>query len=268
CRSSRSAPRVVALVRRAGADAALGAAGPAVIDVRDPAAFAAGHLAASGHVPRAELRERRAELPPREQPVLVVDDDPAAAEAGAAGLGSWGFAGVAWLAVPLGAVPGGCLHRGPAVRLWRPARFLEEVLPAIPRGLAADLAAGAGRDAVYLALNGFEVDAFDHDPEPLGRTAALARREGVSVRTIVAALGTAGPRARAPARSRLVPVFRSLPRPLFAAIERALAPGGWLVYETYREGQERFGRPKSARFLLRAGELSSAFPALTVVRYD
>ena len=71
-----------------------------------------------------------------------------------------------------------------------------------------------------------------------------------------------------PGHYRLVTVFRYLHRPLFPVIEGALAPGGWLVYETYREGQERFGRPIRARFLLGPGELSSAFPGLSVVRYE
>ncbi|MEK7331676.1 MAG: hypothetical protein AAB113_12845, partial [Candidatus Eisenbacteria bacterium] len=62
-------------------------------------------------------------------------------------------------------------------------------------------------------------------------------------------------------------VFRFLHRPLFPHIERALAPGGWLVYETFRRGQERFGRPTHPRFLLNEGELSSAFPSLAVEDY-
>jgi hypothetical protein len=51
-------------------------------------------------------------------------------------------------------------------------------------------------------------------------------------------------------------------------MERALAPGGWLVYETYRLGQERFGRPIRAHFLLARGELARAFPTLETIRYE
>ena len=51
---------------------------------------------------------------------------------------------------------------------------------------------------------------------------------------------------------------------------RALAPGGHLVYETYRVGQERYGRPRRAQFLLRPGELEGAFVGLgcEVLRYE
>jgi hypothetical protein len=61
--------------------------------------------------------------------------------------------------------------------------------------------------------------------------------------------------------------FRYLHRPLFHQIESALAPGGRLVYETFRSGQEKIGRPRRERFLLRPGELESAFPGLVVEHY-
>jgi SAM-dependent methyltransferase len=186
-----------------------------------------------------------------------------------------GYAGTAWLDVSLENLPGGHADRSPAARMWRPAPFLEAVLPHLgppgaPRaGRAADLAAGSGRDAVFLALQGFDVEAWDRAPEALARAAALARRHGVSIRPVSANLEWTDPApALEPGRYALITVFRFLHRPLFPAIERALAPGGWLVYESYRVGQERFGRPKSPKFLLEAGELARAFPGLTAVRYE
>jgi tellurite methyltransferase len=50
-------------------------------------------------------------------------------------------------------------------------------------------------------------------------------------------------------------------------IERALVPGGCLVYETFRTGQERFGRPLSRKYLLGGGELSASVPSLEVEHY-
>ena len=254
------------------------------LDVRDDAAFAAGHAPGSGHLPRREFAARRAELPPRECPVLVLADQPDEAAAAARELEARGFLDVAWLGQPLAEVAEGRSERGPAARLWRPASFLAEVLPGVRAALgpgahaAADLAAGSGREAVHLALAGFEVEAWDHAPEALGRAAELARRCGVAIHARLADLAAPGGAGSGAAhgadtplpagRYALITVFRFLARALFPAIERALAPGGWLVYETYRAGQERFGRPRSARFLLRAGELSSAFPTLSVVRYE
>jgi len=239
----------------------------AVLDVRSAAAFAAGHLAGAGHIPLAELEARRAELPPRDAAIVVVSDDPAEAEAGAAELMRLGYGRAAWLERPLGSLAGGRDDRGPAARLWRPAPFLAELLPGLRPGAAADVASGAGRNAVFMALHGFEVEAWDHDEEALARTRALAARHGVAIRTVVADLERRTPPLPVAAYD-LVACFRFLHRPLFGDLERALRPGGALVYETYRLGQERYGRPKQKRFLLADGELARAFPALTVERYE
>ncbi|HUC72725.1 MAG TPA: hypothetical protein VMS01_16160 [Stellaceae bacterium] len=40
-----------------------------------------------------------------------------------------------------------------------------------------------------------------------------------------------------------------LHRPLLPAIGRALAPGGIVIYETFAEGHEHFGRPTNSDFL-------------------
>ena len=242
-----------------------------VLDVREEAAFREGHIAGSGHVPRSELRLRRSELPPREQPLLVVADDGPEAAAAAAELNALGFASVAWLDAPLAALEGGLADQSPAARLWRPAPFLEEMLPRIPRPrpdacAALDAAAGAGREAVYLALQGFQVEARDRDPEALARAAALAARHGVRITTAVTDLED-NVITIPPDRFQLVVCFRYLHRPLFRQLERTLAPGGFLVYETYRLGQEKLGRPRRERFLLRPGELASAFPSLIVEHY-
>jgi tellurite methyltransferase len=252
----------------------------AVLDARDAEEFARGHLAGSGHVPRGEFLVRRSELPPRDAPLLVVARDAGAAAEAAAALEALEYAAVSFLDAPLAALPGGLADRSPAVRLWRPAPFLEEVLPRIlgPRDgargggagapkSALDVACGAGRDAVFLAQHGFDVEGCDHDPEALARAQALARRHGVPLRTERRDLERPGlaPPAR---RFDLVVCFRFLHRPLFPWMERAVAPGGWLVYETFRAGQERFGRPIRPHFLLGHGELAGAFPALETVHYE
>lgn len=241
-------------------------AGACVLDARPPEAFAAGHLPGAGRLSPEEFVARRTELPPRDAPVLVVHDQPAAARAAAEALAALGYGRVAWLDAPLAALAGGLADRGGPARLWRPAPFLARVLPRLPRGRALDLAAGAGREAVFLALAGWGVEAWDHDPEALARAAGLAARHGAALATRVVDLERPLPPPAAP--WDLIVVFRFLHRPLFGWIERALAPGGALVYETYRDGQERFGRPRQRRFLLRPGELASAFPSLSVELHE
>ena len=246
-------------------------AAAAVLDVRSGEEFARGHLAGSGHVPRAELRDRRSELPPRETPLLIVAESGGAAAAAAAAVTDLGYARVDWLDAPLAAVLEGPLERGPAARLWRPSPFLEQVVERLPapgpEARVLDLAAGAGREAVFLAMRGYPVEAWDHDREVLERATALAVRHGTTITTRVYNLERRDPELP-PSDRAVVMVFRFLHRPLFPQLERAVGPGGCLVYETYLRGQEQFGRPRHPRFLLDAGELTRAFPTLEVEHYE
>jgi rhodanese-related sulfurtransferase len=242
---------------------------PAILDVRDPEAFARGHLPGSGHLAEDEWEARRSELPPRDQAVLVAADSAVRAAAAAARLRTLGYPAVAGLEIEPGWER--TLDRSPARALWRPTAALRGALERfsahIRRGRAADLASGAGRDAVWLALQGFEVEAWDRAPEALARARELAQRCGTRVATIECDLE----RDRPPlpeGRYALICCFRFLDRSLPARIVRALAPGGVVVYETFRAGQERFGKPKRGQFLLRSGELASAFAGLQVLHSE
>jgi tellurite methyltransferase len=59
-----------------------------------------------------------------------------------------------------------------------------------------------------------------------------------------------------------------LQRSLFPQIERALVPGGVLLFETYTVAQLAFeGGPRNPNYLLESGELRTAFPALRGLFY-
>jgi SAM-dependent methyltransferase len=49
-----------------------------------------------------------------------------------------------------------------------------------------------------------------------------------------------------------------LHRPLLPAIVAAVAPGGVLLYETFTDGHQQYGRPTCPDFLLQPGELRDA----------
>ena len=234
-----------------------------VLDVRDAEDFAAGHLPGAGHLPAGSLAERRTELPPRETEVVVVHDDPRRAETAARALQAMGYTLARWLDHPLARIPDGHASLAPAARLWRPSPFLERVRDRLPPGRALDLACGAGRNGVWLACMGWRAEAWDHDEHALARAHALAERSGVALVTRCVDLELGSPPAPEPCPEVIV-VVRYLHRPLFPWIEDALAPGGALVVETFRRGQERHGHPRSARFLLEPGELALAFPRLRV----
>jgi tellurite methyltransferase len=243
---------------------------PLILDVREEAAFALGHLPGSGHLPEGDWLARRSELPPRDRAVLVVAATPARSHDAALRLGAMGYSRAHALDVPIESLAA-TLDTAPARPLWRPAPALVRAIDRhgarIPSGPVADLACGSGRDAVWLAQRGFDVEAWDHAPEALERARQLAAACGVSLRRVPADLERGTPPLPA-SRYALITCFRFLHRPLLPAMAAALVPGGILVYETFRVGQERYGRPTHAQFLLANGELREAFRSLEMLEYE
>ena len=68
----------------------------------------------------------------------------------------------------------------------------------------------------------------------------------------------------------VVIVANYLFRPRFALLADLLAPGGALLYETFAQGNERYGRPASPEYLLRDGELleRARQAGLSVIAYE
>ncbi len=221
----------------------------------------------AGRIGRHEFVPRRAELPARDSQVIVVHDDPSEASAAAHELHALGYQHVHWLDAPLGTIPGGHEARSHAARLWRPSPFLERIAPMLtPKGSVLDLAAGSGRESVWMASCGYEVHAWDRAAEALERAEALARREQVQLHTRIVDLERRT--LPSPGKHDVVMVFRFLHRLILPWIADAVAPGGMLVYETYAKGQERFGRPKHPRFLFQSGEIARSFPDLRVLVHE
>lgn len=136
-----------------------------------------------------------------------------------------------------------------------PNDFVRAVAASIPSGPVLVIAAGEGRDAVFLAERGHAVTAVDLSPVGIANTNALAIRRGVTLTTIVKDLAEfdlghskwAG----------IVAVWAHLPAPLrkrvHAACVEALAPGGALIVEIYAPDQlqrEGVGGPPDVDALL------------------
>jgi SAM-dependent methyltransferase len=110
-----------------------------------------------------------------------------------------------------------------------------------------DVAAGSGRHSRFFAERGHKVTALDRD------TGRLAPLPGVEI--VHAELEDGSPWPLPGRTFAAVIVTNYLHRPLFPTLLDALAPGGVLLYETYMEGNERFGEPSRPAFLLKDGEL-------------
>jgi SAM-dependent methyltransferase len=133
-----------------------------------------------------------------------------------------------------------------------------------PGGRVLDLAAGSGRHTRMLRQRGFPVLAADRDTA--GLLLEFAADPGCRIVTLDLEDGGAW---RLGAGHDGIVVSNYLHRPLFPALAEALAPGGVLVYETFMQGNERFGRPSNPDFLLRPGELLEAFAGrLTPVAFE
>ena len=118
----------------------------------------------------------------------------------------------------------------------------------VPPGVdVLDLAAGKGRHTAFFAARGHRVTALDRD------VSALVPSDTVEV--IAADLEDGSPWPLAGRRFGAIVVTNYLHRPLFPALIATLQPGGILLYETFMEGNERFGKPSRPAFLLKDGEL-------------
>jgi 2-polyprenyl-3-methyl-5-hydroxy-6-metoxy-1,4-benzoquinol methylase len=236
-----------------------------ILDVRPERDFLACHRAGSVNIPLEELADRTYELPPHDVPLVVFDVDDRRARWARSRLGVRERAvarvesGEEWLRR-------GPIGRGASrARLWRPHPFLAAAVerarkrwPTLEGRSALDIACGCGREAVFLALNGFQTEAVDVLPDALARCDDLARRHGVAVTTRLNDVEAAP--AIAAGGYDFVCCFNYLHRPLMPVIAQAVRPGGLVVYETFlREHRERFGRPMRDSHVLEPGELPKWF---------
>jgi tellurite methyltransferase len=146
-----------------------------------------------------------------------------------------------------------------------PAPFLVENVDLLTPGPVLDVAMGAGRNALYLAEQGFAVTGVDNSPEALRAAQEGARVLGV---TLDALLGDLEGGYGIPAAAfQTIICFNYLHRPLLPALRAALCPGGIIVYETYIVDQTRFGPPRNPDHLLRYNELLDFFRDYRCLRY-
>jgi SAM-dependent methyltransferase len=131
-----------------------------------------------------------------------------------------------------------------------------------PRGRVLDVACGNGRHLRYLRGRGYRVLGVDRD------ASALAELQGLDGVEVVVADIESGPWPLLGGAFDAVVVTNYLHRPLFPKLIEALARGGVLIYETFAEGNERYGRPTNPDFLLRRNELLERFGSLSVIAFE
>ena len=143
--------------------------------------------------------------------------------------------------------------------------FLVENLSLFPKGRALDIAMGNGRNAIYLAREGFAVEGVDISPDAVNSALKTAREAGLTILAKVADLEH-GYIIKKRTYDVII-CFNYLHRPLIPQIKEGLRPGGVVVYETFIIDQRQFGHPRNPDFLLDHNELLDMFREFRCLRY-
>ena len=242
-----------------------------VLDVRTETEFAAGHIPGSILIPLHQLEGRIAEVPNGGSPVAVVCEHGIRSVSACQFLAEHGISPLYNVVGGLQAWPGptenGTDGNWDPHRAVAPARFLVENFELLPKGLALDLAMGEGRNAIYMATRGFDVDGVDVDPDAVALARAKARRLGAPIRAVVGNVED-GTYIIPIETYDVITVFNFLHRPLFTDIREGLKPGGVVVYQTFTTAQlELDSGPKNPDHLLAPRELAEAFSDWEILRY-
>ena len=146
-----------------------------------------------------------------------------------------------------------------------PAACLRERVDRIPRGTALDLACGAGRNALYLASQGYRVDAIDISRVGLTRARERADQLGLRVNWIAhdldAGIPVAGP-------YDLILQLRYVNDRLTRAVPALLAPGGAFLCEQHLRCDEKVAGPQNSAFRVAPGTLAELLPGLQVLEFS
>ena len=151
-----------------------------------------------------------------------------------------------------------------------PAAFLKQKMDRLKKGKALVLAMGEGRNAVYLAQNGFDVTGVDISEVAIEKCNKLAKERNTTVNAVVADLTDYN---MGEAQFDLITKFYYYEPSIFPQIINALKPGGIFILEQfsidhlkYRE-TSRFG-PRNPDYLIKPNELLEHFKSLRILYYE
>jgi len=145
--------------------------------------------------------------------------------------------------------------------------FSEYILPLFPHGGSAlDLAGGAGRHAIWLAKQGWEVTLIDVSETGVEQARQNAGPLASHIHFVVDDLTHF---KAAQIQFEVMMAFFYLEREIFSEIVKAVRPGGLLVYKTYTLAQAKLaGGPKNPAHLLKPGELLHLADGLRILHYQ
>jgi SAM-dependent methyltransferase len=140
------------------------------------------------------------------------------------------------------------------------AEWLSRIQVDAASPLAADVACGSGRHALYLARRGWRVDAMDISAVALEGLAAAARAESLDVTCLLCDFEPAPPATIPPFepdRYHLAVVMRYTNLPLIGMLAGAIRPGGYLIAEAYLKSSGPDGGPNNPAYRVAPGEFEA-----------
>lgn len=146
----------------------------------------------------------------------------------------------------------------------KPNDFLVEMAKGRKPGTALDVGMGQGRNAVWLAQQGWDVTGFDPADKAVALAAENARKLGVSLKTEVKGMEDFNFGER---RWDLILISYVTGREMTDVLQRALKPGGVLIIEGFHRDATK-GRSIGGSVVFDTGELPKLYPDLRVVRYE
>ena len=129
-----------------------------------------------------------------------------------------------------------------------------------PQGQVLDIACGLGRHMRLFHAQNHSVVGIDQAQAAIDAVANLGQAIQADIEN--------GPWPLPGQQFDAVVVTNYLWRPLWSQILDSVKPGGLLLYETFAQGNEAFGKPSRPDFLLAPGELLKVCKGWTIVAYE
>lgn len=122
---------------------------------------------------------------------------------------------------------------------WEPNDFLREGISRIPPGKVLCLAEGEGRNAVFLAKQGYDVTAVDQSAVGLAKAQGFAAERGVAIKTVQSDLSRF--EIQPGAWQGIISIWAHVPSLVRGDLHKrcvaGLAPGGLFLLEAYSPKQ-------------------------------
>ena len=146
-----------------------------------------------------------------------------------------------------------------------PVTLLEDWLPRIPMGRALDVACGAGRNAVFMAQAGYQVDAVDISAEGLGRARQEAQSRGLDINWIEQDLDKP---YQFDTNYDVIIVMWYVNLGLISQLCDCLSPGGYLLCEEHLVTDQQVIGPTNLNYRVAPGALAETASALDILLYQ